>query len=80
MRRLDSESRLPGMRSQRRCIECNEPLEFFEFDRCSFCLPALSEHARAVGAARRHEREQVERAKRNIKNVEGLMRKLMRRL
>jgi len=78
--RLESESRLPGMHGNRQCLACGERLEIHEFERCTTCRPALSAQARATGETRRREREEIEQAERQIGNLQGLLRKLNRRL
>jgi hypothetical protein len=42
--------------------------------------PELSDEARTIGEARRREREEVERADRQIENLEILIRKVCRRI
>jgi len=63
MRRVESESRQPGMRATR---QWRGP-------------PALSKEARAIGEVRRREREEMERADRQIENLEALIKKLTRK-
>jgi len=41
--------------------------------------PALSKEARAIGEVRRREREEMERADRQIENLEALIKKLTRK-
>jgi len=80
IRRLDSESKQPGMASTRRCISCGEPLPADGSERCSACLPTLSEEARAIGEARRRELEEFANLERQLDNVSNLIRKIQRRL
>ena len=66
------------MKGGRHCIDCGEPLEVHEFERCTMCAPTLSARAKAIGEMRRSERLELEQAERSIQNVEGLIRKLQR--
>lgn len=80
MRRVQSESKLPGMVSHRRCGKCGAPLLISDSEHCIHCMPRLSNKARAVGEARRLAREELERVNREIENVKGLMTQICRRL
>jgi hypothetical protein len=76
-RRLDSESRQPGMQGNRLCFNCGARLS--PDGNCA-CRPTLSDRARVVGEMRRQEREQIEQAERQIHHLEILIRRLDRRL
>jgi len=80
VRRLESESKLPGMQCTRRCSNCGAPLPIDGNERCDDCQPILSDEARAVGEARRREREQIEEVERQFENVSRLINKIYRSL
>lgn len=80
MRRVQSESRQPGMHGGRHCLECGETLEVHEFERCTTCRPGLSERARAAGEVRKRELQEIAEAERQIENLQGLIKKLHRRV
>jgi hypothetical protein len=79
-RRLNSEGKQPGMQANRHCADCGALLPPDGHERCIECRPALSHQARAVGAVRRQEREQIEKAERQITSLQSLIRKMYRRL
>jgi predicted amidophosphoribosyltransferase len=80
MKRLLSETKIPGMQSNRCCSGCGALLQEWDDGRCSECRPRLSDEARAVGVARRREREEIEQAERQIVSLDHLIRRLYRRL
>ena len=80
MRRLQSESKLPGMQATRHCPGCGARMPADGNVRCIHCLPALSREAREVGEARRHEREEIAKAERQIENLTILIKRMKRRL
>lgn len=80
MKRVSSETRLPGMASARRCSECGLALAADSGERCEDCRPRLSAQAQAVGAQRRQENEEIERAERMIEGIDRMIRKMARQL
>jgi UDP-N-acetylmuramoylalanine-D-glutamate ligase len=61
----------------RRC-QCGALLAPSDIDQCQICIesPSLSGRARAVGEMRRREVAIITEIERQIKNVEGLMRRI----
>jgi hypothetical protein len=83
MRRVASESRLPGQAALRRCQDCDELLPARDDgDRCERCSerPVLSETARSVGAIRQRERAIIADIERQIENIDSLLRRINRRI
>jgi hypothetical protein len=80
MRRVQSESKQPGMQASRHCPDCGDLLPPDGRERCMTCRPVLSQHARDVGDVRRREREEIEAAERQIRNAQMLINKINRRL
>lgn len=76
MKRVRSESKEPGMQSQRRC-SCGDLATDGEY--CSSCHPRLSDRARLVGLERRRAQEEITRVEHQIENLEDLLRKIRRR-
>jgi len=70
---------MPG---QPRCLACGDPLTAADNggDRCVMCQPHLNYQAQAAGAQRRLEREEIENVERQIRNLDGLINKLNRRI
>jgi hypothetical protein len=78
---LRSESRRPGMGSQRRCLECRTPLDDDETaDRCSNCQPRLSAAAREIGAHRAEMRTELAAQEREADQIKHLIRRMERAL
>jgi hypothetical protein len=68
------------MQASRHCPECGALLEPDGHERCIACRPALSVEVRAVGEARRHHREEIEKAERQIESLENMIKKMNRRV
>jgi hypothetical protein len=78
MKRVSSESRLPGMTSNRRC-QCGTLLTG-DGEQCIDCRPTLSARAREIGDLKRLREEEVRNAQRQIESLDNLLRKLKRRI
>ena len=78
MKRVRSESRLPGMASNRRC-QCGTLLTG-DGEQCIDCRPTLSAIAREVGNLKRLREEEVKNAQRQIESLDNLLRKINRRI
>jgi uncharacterized Zn finger protein (UPF0148 family) len=68
------------MQSGRHCADCGTPLPPDGHELCIECRPTLSRKARAAGEVQRHQRQEIEKAERQIENVEILIKKMRRRL
>lgn len=77
---LRSESKLPGMHSNRHCLKCAELLAIDDGELCSECRPHLSEAARAASELRRAELEAIAKLESAIDNLDMLVRKVNRKL
>ena len=72
--RLQSESRNPGMASERHCFVCRELLGADDGDRCFDCTPHLSRMARVVGKLRRRQERKLRQLEATIRGVERAVR------
>lgn len=79
MRQTPSDARKPGMIGHRRCSVCLTELTADDTDRCIDCRPRLSDNARAIEKLRREKQREMDEGLRQLKNLEGLIKKLDRK-